>query len=138
MAVTPPNVVAMDSTNAKMSTKAEKRPHGRLRRWRLAAGIALVEGVVVALSSGVTRWTVIALAVAAVALYATVGRSTSRQTLHEALWIFAFSQALAVVVAIASFFISWIAYALAALLAVVVLVLLAVDRLGDRRRRSAG
>ena len=121
-----------------MRARAEKRPHRRLRRWRLAAGVALVESVVVALSSGVTRWTVIALAVAAVALYVTVGRSTTRQTLHDVLWIFAFSQALAVVVAIVSFFISWIAYALAALLAVVVLVLLAVDRLGDRRRRSAG
>ena len=119
-----------------MSANAEKRPHRRLRRWRLAGGIALVEGVVVVLSSGVTRWTVIALAVAAVALYVTVGRSTTRQTLHDILWIFAFSQALAVIVVIVSFFISWIAYALAALLAAVVLVLLAVDRLGDRCRRS--
>lgn len=120
-----------------MSAKAEKSPHRRLRRWRVAVGIALVEGVVVALSPGVTRWTVIALAVAAVALYATVGRTTTRRQLHDALWIFAFSQALAVIVAVLSFFVSWIAYTLAALLAVVVLVLLAVDRLGDRRRHSA-
>src|ERR1700675_4535676 len=101
-----------------MIPRAERRLHRHLRRWRVAAGIALVEGVVVALSPGVTRWTVIALAVAAVALYATVGRTTTRQRLHDALWIFAFSQALAVIVAVVSFFVSWIAYTLAALLAV--------------------
>jgi hypothetical protein len=117
--------------NAPAETKPAtrgKRAHPRWRRWRIAFGIAIVEGVVVALSSDVSRWTVVALAVAAVVLYVTAGRTTQSRTAHDALWVFACSQVLAVVVAVVSFFVSWVGYVLAAVLALVVLVLLAVDR----------
>jgi drug/metabolite transporter (DMT)-like permease len=113
-----------ETTHARSS----KRAHPRWRRWRIAFGIAVVEGVVVALSSDISRWTVVALAVAAVALYVTAGRRTQSRTVHDILWIFACSQVLAVVVAVVSFFISWIGYVLAAVLALVMLILLAVDR----------
>ncbi len=112
----------------KPTPRSKKASHPRRRRWRIAVGIALVEGVAVALSSGLSRWTVIVLAAAALVLYATVGRKARSRPIHDALWIFACSQALAVVVVIASFFVSWLVYAAAAVLALVVLVLLLVDR----------
>ncbi|HVP75786.1 MAG TPA: hypothetical protein VMS63_07175 [Gaiellaceae bacterium] len=110
-----------------MNAAPNAEKHRRRRLWRLAAGIALVEGVVVALSSDISRWTVAALAAAALVLYAT-GRSTRWQTGREILWVFAVSQTLAVVIAALAHFFSWLAYAAVALLALVVLVLLVLDR----------
>ncbi len=115
----------MTSTAAASRRRADR--HGS-RRWRVVLGIALVEGVIVGLSPDVSRWTVVALAAAAFALYVTVGRSTRWQTGHELVWIFACSQALAVVIAVLSFFFSWLAYVAAAVLAVAALALLAVRR----------
>jgi len=119
------------SLPAKMKgTTAEKRARRRRhrRRWQLAGAIAVVEGLVVAFSPHVTHWTVIGLAVVAVALYLTLGRRTHSHAAHEILWVFACSQTLALILAIVSLFVSWAAFALAALLALVVLVLLAIDR----------
>ncbi len=118
----------MNASTETTPARRRKRAHPRRRRWRIASGIAVVEGVVVALSSDISRWTVVALAVAAVALYVTAGRRTQSRTAHDILWVFACSQVLAVVIAVVSFFVSWIGYVLAAFLALVVLVLLAVDR----------
>ena len=119
-----PTDVAKDETKATVSEGTHRRP----RRWSVVVGIALIEGVVVALSPGITRWTVIGLAALAFVLYLTVGRSRRRGAIHEILWMFAISQALAVIVAVLAFFFSWMAYALAALLALAVLVLLLFDR----------
>jgi hypothetical protein len=98
-----------------------------LRQLQIAVCIALVEGVVVGFFPGLTRWAVVALAVVAVLLYITLGRSVRWQSLHDVLWVLAFSQALAVIVAVLAFF-SWVAFAVAAVLAIAVLVLLAIDR----------
>jgi hypothetical protein len=111
-----------------MSAEAKEKRRRRWRRWRLAMSIGLVEGVVAGLLSGAFRWTVVALAVAAIGLYGSAGRSARSRTVHDLLWIFALSQAVAVVVAALSFFFAWLAYAVAALLALVVVVLLLTDR----------
>jgi hypothetical protein len=116
----------MDHAHVTGESRSEHR-HRRLQRLRTAASIALVEGVVVGFFSGAARWVVLALAVVSVALYLTHGRKADGST-HDVLWITAFSQTLAVVIAVLAFFFSWIAYALAAVLAVVVVVLLLVDR----------
>ena len=117
----------MDHAHVKSGSPAEHR-HRRLRQLQIAVGIALVEGVVVGFFSGATRWIVVALAVIAVLLYITLGRSARWQSVHDILWILAFSQALAVIVAVLAFFFSWVAFAVAAVLAVAVLVLLVIDR----------
>ena len=118
------------TTRATPEKPLHRHRHGLRRRWHLAAAIAIVEGLVVAFSPAFSRWTVIALAVLAVLLYLTLRRRTHSQIAHEILWVFACSQTLALILAIVSFFVSWAAYALAALLGLVVLVLLAVDRPG--------
>ncbi len=111
-----------------MSAEAKERRHRRWQRWRLAMGIGLTEGVIAGFLGGTSRWAVVVLAIASVALYASAGRSARSRTAHAVLWTFALSQVLAVVVAALSFFFAWLAYAVAALLALVVLVLLLVDR----------
>ena len=110
------------------STDQHHHRHRRRRRWRLAIGIGAVEGVVVAFLSGGARWIPIGLAIVAVVLYLREGRRGHSQTRHDVLWVFAFSQAFAVIVAVLAFFVSWVAYALAAVLALVVIVMLIVDR----------
>jgi hypothetical protein len=115
-------------TIVDLNARAEPARHRHWGRWRIAGGIAVVEGIVVALSGGISRWTVIALAAAAVFLYVTWGRQKESGAIHTALWIFAASQVFAVVITVASWYVSWLAYALAAILALFVLVLLALDR----------
>ena len=117
----------MDHAHFRSESRAGHR-HRRLRQLQIAVCIALVEGVVVGFFPGVTRWVVVALAVIAVLLYITLGRSARWQSLHDVLWVLAFSQALAVIVAVLAFFFSWIAFAVAAVLAIAVLVLLVIDR----------
>jgi hypothetical protein len=100
----------------------------RERRFRFALWIAVVEGIVVAIEPHVSRWTVILLAIAAVALYYWVGRRTSSGTLHELAWIAGASQLLAVAAVILAFILFWTALILVAIFAVVALAFLFFDR----------
>ena len=123
--------------HAKPWDRPREHQHRSLHRWHFAIGIGAVEGLVVAFLSGAARWIPIALAVVAVILYVTLGRRTRSRTVHDILWVFAFSQALAVIVAVLAFFISWIAYVVAAVLALVVIVMLILDRGGPGREVHA-
>lgn len=100
----------------------------RERRLRIALWIAILEGIVVALAPDVSRWTVVIVAVLAIALYAAAGRTTRWDAGHQASWILAASQALAVVVVILSWIIVWTALLLVAVFAVIALVILFTDR----------
>ena len=100
----------------------------QVRRWRLALGVAVIEGVIVALSAGFSRWTVIGLALVAVALYLFAGRDTRWDLGHQLSWIFAASQVLTVVVTILSFFFLWIALLAAGIFALVALLVLFTDK----------
>lgn len=117
-----------------MSTGVLEHDSSRSGRWlqqrrtRISLGIAVLEGVVVALSPDFSRWTVIGIAILSIALYALAGRKTRWDVGHQALWILAFSQALAVVVTIFSFILAWLAFAIAAIFAVIALVVLFTDR----------
>jgi hypothetical protein len=94
-------------------------PSGRWlrdRRWRLALWIAVIESLIVAIASDVSRWTVLLLAIVAFALYYWVGRRAKQGTFHEATWIFGASQALTLVAVILSFFLSFLAFVVAAIL----------------------
>ncbi|HEY6018167.1 MAG TPA: hypothetical protein VIU44_06835 [Gaiellaceae bacterium] len=98
------------------------------RRIRLSLWIAVVEGIVVAVFHDVSRYTVIAVAAVAIALYFAAGRKSGSSLLHQASWIFAFSQALAVVASILAIFIFWMALVVAAIFAVVALLVLFTDK----------
>ena len=83
-----------------------------MRRIRLALWIAVIEGIIVAFLHDVSRWTVIAVSIPLLALYLFWGRDARSDTARQVTWIAGASQALAVVVVIFSFLLSWLALVL--------------------------
>jgi hypothetical protein len=108
----------------------------RENRLKLALGIAVAEGIFVALEKDFSRVTVIVIAIPIVLFYLLAGRTLESQLGREISWILAMSQALAVVAAIIAITIPVIALVLAGLFALVAVYLLLHDR-PDQSRRSA-
>ncbi len=100
----------------------------RVRRIRLALWIAVIEGIIVAFLHDVSRWTVIAISIPLLALYLFWGRDARSDTARQVTWIAGASQALAVVVVIFSFLLSWLALVLAGIFAVIAVLFLLSDR----------
>jgi hypothetical protein len=86
----------------------------RLRRNRIALGIAAVEALIVAIASNISSWTVVVLAIIAVALFFAAGRNTKSDSFYQLTWIFAVSQLLAVIAALIALFFSLFALVLVA------------------------
>jgi hypothetical protein len=99
----------------------------RERRLRLALWVAVIEGLLVALTHDLTRWTVLVIAVIVLAFYMTAGRSMRWDVVRQLSWIAAASQALAILVVIVAFILGIVAIALVALFAVIALVYLFSD-----------
>jgi hypothetical protein len=100
----------------------------RARRVRIALWIAVIEGIIVALTHDFSRWTVIAIAIPVLAIYVLWGRNARSDAARQISWIAGASQALAVVVVIMAFILSWLALILAGIFAAVALLFLLVDR----------
>lgn len=101
----------------------------RLResRLRIALLLALVEGVLV-LVGAIEWWVVVLLAIGAVVVYVSRGRSARREELRETSWIFAVSQVAVVLVPALALVLTAFAVVALVLLAVVALVVLLRDR----------
>jgi hypothetical protein len=99
----------------------------RENRLRIALVLALVEGVLV-LVGQIDWWVVVLLAIGAVALYATRGRTAKREDLRESSWILAVSQVAVVLVPVLALLLTAFAIVALVLLAVVALVILLRDR----------
>lgn len=97
------------------------------RRIRIVLWIAVLEGIVVALSD-FTKWTVIGIAIPVLAIYVVWGRNAKSDTAYQIAWIAGASQALAVVVVILGVLLSWLPLVLAAVFAVIALVFLFHER----------
>jgi hypothetical protein len=97
------------------------------RRTRIALWIAVLEALIVLFSHDVTKWTVIALAVVALVLWA-LGRNSRSQTLRELLWIFAASQLTAALASILGFIVKWALITAIVVGAVLGLIYLFLDR----------
>jgi hypothetical protein len=100
----------------------------RARRLRLALWVAVIEGLIVALTPDLTRWTVLVIGAIVLAFYVLAGRRMSWDVARELSWIAAASQAAALLVVLFAFIVEWIAIALVAVLAVIALVYLLTDR----------
>jgi hypothetical protein len=98
------------------------------RRFRIVLWIAVIEGIIVAVSPNLTKWTVIAIAIPILALYVFWGRSASSHTVRQIAWIGGASQALAVVVVILGVLLSWLPLVLAAIFAAIALFFLFSER----------
>jgi hypothetical protein len=115
-------------------TEPIERGSSRLGRWLrqrriwIALGIAIVEGLFVAISNDYSRWTVIAIAIIVLGLYVVVGRKLESDTGRQIFWIAGLSQSLAVLVVIFSFIVFWISLITAGIFAAIALLFLLNDR----------
>ena len=106
-----------------------RRPGDYLRqhRIRLALWIAVVEGLLTIVHL-LPHLALYILAIAAIAFWAAAGRNYKSNFARQLSWIFAASQALAVLVPIVWFVAKWVAIIAIALLAVAALVFLFMER----------
>jgi len=103
----------------------------RERRLRLALWVAVVEGLLVALTPDLTKWTVIIIGTILLALYIVAGRNMRWDVGRQLTWIAAASQALAILVVILAFVLK-----LVAIVAVVIFALVALAYLFSDSRRT--
>ena len=101
-------------------------------RWpndaRIALWIALAEAIIVTVFHDVSRWSVIGIAIVAVAVYFVAGRESRSHTFRQITWIFAASQLLAVLAAILALILLWTAILAAVIFAIVALYFVFSDR----------
>jgi len=111
------------------SPPAERGPGAwlRARRHRLAIWIAVGEGIIVAVSHDLTKWTVVALAAIAAIAWA-VGRNSRSNGIRQGLWIFVVSQLIAVVLVLFAVFFKWLLILGLIACAVIALAFLWFDR----------
>ena len=100
----------------------------RVRRIRIALWIAVLEGIIVAVSKDYSRWTIIAIAIIVLGLYVVIGRRLESDTGRQIFWIAGLSQSLAVIVVIFSFIVVWISLIIAGIFAAIALLFLLNDR----------
>ena len=103
----------------------------RERRLRLALWVAVVEGLLVALTPDLTKWTVLIIGAIMLAFYMVAGRNMRWDVARQLSWIAAASQALAILVVILAFVLK-----LVAIVAVVVFALIALVYLFSDSRRT--
>ena len=106
-----------------------------VNRLKVALGIAVAEGILVALENDFSRVTVIVIAIPVILFYLLAGRTLDSRLGREIAWVLAMSQALAVVAAIIAIYISTFALVLAGIFGVVALYLLFHER-PDRADRA--
>jgi hypothetical protein len=99
----------------------------RARRVRLAIWVAVAEGLIVALENDISKWTVMILAIAVLALYFIAGRDLKWDVGRQLAWIAAASQVLALLVALFAFIVWGIALGAVVVLAILALVYLYSD-----------
>ncbi|MCA1703161.1 MAG: hypothetical protein LC808_07765 [Actinobacteria bacterium] len=99
----------------------------RERRLRLALWVAVIEGLIVALTPDLTRWTVLVIAAIVLGFYMVAGRNMSWDVGRQLSWIAAASQAAAILVVILAFIVWISAVVLVAIFAVIALVYLFTD-----------
>jgi hypothetical protein len=103
----------------------------RERRLRLALWVAVVEGLLVALTPDLTKWTVLVIGAILLAFYIVAGRHMRWDVARQLSWIAAASQALAILVVILAFVLE-----LVAIVAVVIFALIALAYLFSDSRRT--
>ncbi len=123
-----------------MSETVAQPPQSRLGRWlaerrlKIALGVAVLEGIVVAVEKDFSRWTVIIVSAPIIAFYLTAGRSLQSDAGRQLSWIAAASQAFAVILCIVAFVIGAFVLIIAGVFAAIALILI----LGERPSQTSG
>jgi hypothetical protein len=99
----------------------------RGRRIRLALWVAVIEGVLVAVTADLTKWTVLVIAAILLAFYIVAGRNLRWDVGRQLSWIAAASQALAILVVILAFVLGFVAIVAVVIFAIIALVYLFSD-----------
>ena len=120
------------------STEQAPPRHSWLRenRLKIALGIAVAEGLFVALEEDFSRVTVIVIAIPVVLFWLLAGRTLDSATGRDVSWILAMSQALAVCAAIIAILIPVVALVIAGVFGAVAVYLLYHDRPDDSARSA--
>ena len=103
----------------------------RGRRVRLALWVAVIEGLLVALTPDLTKWTVLVIGAILLAFYMVAGRNMSWDVGRQLSWIAAAAQALALRGVIFAF-----VFKLVAIVAIVIFALVALAYLFSDSRRT--
>jgi len=104
------------------------------RRLKIALGIAVLEGIIVAIEKDFSRWTVIIISAPIIAFYLFAGRSLESDTGRQLSWIAAASQAFAVILCVVALVIGAFVLIVAGVFAAIALILLFGER--DRPKRT--
>jgi hypothetical protein len=99
----------------------------RERRLRLALWVAVIEGLLVALTPDLTKWTVLVIGAILLAFYIVAGRNIRWDVGRQLSWIAAASQALAILVVILAFVLKLVAIVAVVAFAIIALVYLFSD-----------
>ena len=102
------------------------------RRLKIALGIAVLEGILVAVEKDFSRWTVIIISAPIIAFYLFAGRALQSDTGRQLSWIAAASQAFAVILCIVALVIGAFVLIIAGVFAAIALILL----FGERSTKS--
>jgi uncharacterized membrane protein YbhN (UPF0104 family) len=98
------------------------------RRLKIALGIAVLEGILVAVEKDFSRWTVIIISAPIIAFYLFAGRSLDSDTGRQLSWILAAAQTFAVLLAILAIVIKLFVLIIVGVFAAVALILLLGER----------
>jgi hypothetical protein len=99
----------------------------RERRLRLALWVAVIEGILVALTPDLTKWTVLVIGAVLLAFYMVAGRNMGWDVGRQLSWIAAASQALAILVVVLAFVLKLVAIVAVVVFAIIALVYLFSD-----------
>ena len=99
----------------------------RERRIRLTLWVAVIEGVLVAVTADLTKWTVLVIAAILLAFYIVAGRHLRWDVGRQLSWIAAASQALAILVVVLAFVLGFVAIVAVVIFAIIALVYLFSD-----------
>jgi hypothetical protein len=99
----------------------------RERRIRLALWVAVIEGLLVAITPDLTKWTVLVIGAILLAFYIVAGRNMRWDVGRQLSWIAAASQALAILVVILAFVLKLVAIVAVVVFAIIALVYLFSD-----------
>ena len=99
----------------------------RERRIRLTLWVAVIEGLLVAVTADLTKWTVLVIAAILLAFYIVAGRHMRWDVGRQLSWIAAASQALAILVVVLAFVLGFVAIVAVVIFAIIALVYLFSD-----------
>ncbi len=131
---TPPP--AEPATAEAPAAAAPRKSWLRENRLKVALGIAVAEGLFVALEDDFSRVTVIVIAIPVILFWLLAGRTLDSELGREISWILAMSQALAVCAAVVAIFIPVVALVIAGIFGAVAAYLLYHDRPDDPARSA--